>query len=169
MITSTLPTCSGRQHRVLRMSGCASTQTWPILLSRRMSYGSSEKKRKDTKKRGRPSLPPSEKPTTLVAGREVRLRSSAERAYPILGKVFKGCSGFDSVVGITYSRVVHIPAKIALILFHGRFLLLFSIAIFVMWGKENIIGTRPGFCSASCKTSYGRTQDQVFPQNHHTV
>src|SRR5690554_3171876 len=36
-----------------------------------------------------------------VEGRKVRLRSSAERANPILRKIFKGCSCFDTVVRIT--------------------------------------------------------------------
>ena len=58
---------------------------------------------------------------TLFRRGEVFFSDSTKRADPILGEVFKGCSGSDSVVRIADCRVIFIPADIACVLFH-RFL-----------------------------------------------
>lgn len=48
---------------------------------------------------------------------------AAERTQKILGQIFKGCSGFDAVIGIAYFGIVNPTANSAFVLFHNfRFL-----------------------------------------------
>lgn len=49
---------------------------------------------------------------------EIVFPYAAQGANPVCGKVFKGGSGGDSVVGVAGLRVVLVPANIAYILFH---------------------------------------------------
>ena len=50
---------------------------------------------------------------------EVALTYSAQGAYPIFWQVFKGRTGLDAVVGITYCGVVLVTADVANILLHS--------------------------------------------------
>ena len=49
---------------------------------------------------------------------EILFSDSAKRAYPILGEVFEGCSGSDSVFRIAGCGVIFVSADIASVLFH---------------------------------------------------
>lgn len=52
---------------------------------------------------------------------EVRFCRTAERAYPVFGDVFEGCSGGDTSVGISDFRIVFITAQSANPFAHGSF------------------------------------------------
>lgn len=51
---------------------------------------------------------------------EHALADPADRAYPIVGKVFKRRAGSDSVFGIAFLRIVCVAARITEILFHRK-------------------------------------------------
>lgn len=67
---------------------------------------------------------------------EVFFSDSTKRADPILGEVFKGCSGSDSVVRIADCRVIFVPADIACVLFHRFLFLKVFDCIFKQWLLE---------------------------------
>jgi hypothetical protein len=61
-----------------------------------------------------------------IFGRKFVFSYAALRAYPVVGQIFKGSSGGNTVVGIADRRVVHITACIADILFHRSLLFRFN-------------------------------------------
>ncbi len=58
---------------------------------------------------------------SLLLFREILFPRAAKRTNPIFGQVVEGSSGIDSVVGVSFFRVVHITAYVANILFHDSF------------------------------------------------
>ena len=55
----------------------------------------------------------------LLFYREVVLTNTADGAYPILGDVFKRCSGSDTAIGIAYFWIINITTCVANVLFHN--------------------------------------------------
>jgi hypothetical protein len=51
--------------------------------------------------------------------REIGFVHAAERAAPIVGKIFKGGAGGNAVVGITDCGVIDITAHVTYVLFHN--------------------------------------------------
>lgn len=55
----------------------------------------------------------------LFFGGKIILTYTTERANPIFGKVFKGCSGSYSIIRIAYFRVIYITTCLTNVLFHN--------------------------------------------------
>ena len=55
------------------------------------------------------------------------LAYSADRAYPVFGKIFESCSGSDTVVRITYFGIIDIAACITFVFAHKYVLLISSV------------------------------------------
>jgi hypothetical protein len=55
----------------------------------------------------------------ILLSAEAVLADTAERAYPIFRNIFPGSTRCNSVVRITYCRIIDITAYIAYILFHS--------------------------------------------------
>jgi hypothetical protein len=51
-----------------------------------------------------------------LLGTEIFLAHTAEGTYPVLGEILKRCAWLNTVVRITYSGVVDIPASITYVL-----------------------------------------------------
>ena len=57
------------------------------------------------------------------AGLEHALAHAAKRAAPVIGNILKCCARCDSVIGITFLRIVSISAGITKIFLHNEILL----------------------------------------------
>ena len=55
----------------------------------------------------------------LFHGGEVVFTDAAVRAYPVCRDIFESRSGGDAAVRVSGSRVIHITANVAYVLFHG--------------------------------------------------
>lgn len=63
---------------------------------------------------------------------EVFFSYAADGADPVVGKVFEGCSGCDSCVGVAFFGVVNPLADGANVLFHFLYVLLFIVYWFLV-------------------------------------
>jgi hypothetical protein len=88
-----------------------------------------------------------------VFGRKFVFSHAALRTDPVVGKILKGSSGGNTVVGIADRRIVHVTARIADILFHRSLLLRFYL---VDYRSSHFAG----FISSRFLRKFALTHDQ---------